>query len=245
MTCSRKIRPEIGVSSIWVRENSAYRIDRSWRWPAARSAAVNGCGESGQPLARQRIDIRWPQPVADRLHRRGDGIVGFSPRPNGNGIRIWWRKKNQNRSDGRKRPSGHLKPVCRPSAATIPTSGSTPSRRSPKPPESPPCFARSTGFRSVGRPRTDRTPLTPHPRGWGRSAVCGPLRAGFGVTPSAMWPGIADVIWHGAGARDVGGGTHGPIITVCRVGIAKRSACRSVARGAMMRASSARGRGRW
>jgi len=37
-------------------------IDRSWRWPAARSAAVNGCGESGQPLARQRIDIRWPQP---------------------------------------------------------------------------------------------------------------------------------------------------------------------------------------
>ena len=86
---------EIGVSSIWVRENSAYRIDRSWRRPAARSAAVNGCGESGQPLARQRIDIRWPQPVADRLHRRGDGIVGFSPRPNGNGIRIWWRKKNQ------------------------------------------------------------------------------------------------------------------------------------------------------
>jgi hypothetical protein len=63
MTCSRKIRPEIGVSSIWVRENSAYRIDMSWRWPAARSAAVNGCGESGQPLARQRIDIRWPQPV--------------------------------------------------------------------------------------------------------------------------------------------------------------------------------------
>jgi hypothetical protein len=47
MTCSRKIRPEVGVSSIWVRENSARRIDRSWRWPAARSAAVNGCGESG------------------------------------------------------------------------------------------------------------------------------------------------------------------------------------------------------
>ena len=62
---------------------------------------------------------------------------------------------------GGKRPSGQSKPVCRPSAATIPTSGSTPSRRSPKPPESPPCFARSTGFRSVGRPRTDRTPLTP------------------------------------------------------------------------------------
>ena len=137
-----------------------------------------------------------------------------------------------------------LKPVCRPSAATIPTSGSTPSRRSPKPPESPPCFARSTGFRSVGRPRTDRTPLT-HPRGWGCSAVCGPPRAVFGVTPSAMWPGIADVIWHGAGARDVGGGTHGPIITVCRVGIAERSACSSVARGAMMRASSARRKGRW
>ena len=28
-----KIRPEVGVSSIWVRENSACRIDRSWRWP--------------------------------------------------------------------------------------------------------------------------------------------------------------------------------------------------------------------
>jgi hypothetical protein len=27
--------------------------------------------------------------------------------------------------------------------------------------ESPPCFARSTGFRWVGRPRTDRTPLNP------------------------------------------------------------------------------------
>src|ERR1700730_8505199 len=60
-----------------------------------------------------------------------------------------------------------------------------------------------------------------------------------------MWPGIADVTWHGAGARDVGGGTHGPIITVCRVGIAERRACSSVARGAMMQASSARRRGRW
>jgi hypothetical protein len=48
-----------------------------------------------------------PNPVADRLHRRGDGIVGFSPSPNSNGIRIWWRERNQNRSDGRKRPSGH------------------------------------------------------------------------------------------------------------------------------------------
>jgi hypothetical protein len=45
-----------------------------------------------------------PNPVADRLHRRGDGIVGFGPSPNGNGIRIWWREKNQNRSDGRKTP---------------------------------------------------------------------------------------------------------------------------------------------
>ena len=122
---------------------------------------VNGCGESGQPLARQRIDIRWPQPVADRLHRRGDGIVGFSPRPNGNGIRIWWRKKIRIDRMGGNARAGISKPVCRPSAATIQTSGSTPSRRSPKSPESPPCFARSTSFRSVGRPRTDRTPLTP------------------------------------------------------------------------------------
>ena len=29
---------------------------------AARPASANGCGESGQPFARQRIDIRWPQP---------------------------------------------------------------------------------------------------------------------------------------------------------------------------------------
>ena len=144
-----------------VRENSAYRIERSRQWPAARSAAVNGCGESGQPLARQRIDIRWPQPVADRLHRRGDGIVGFSPRPNGNGIRIWWRKKNQNRSDGRKHPGGHFEAGLSALGRDDPDYGSTPSRRSPKPPESRPCFARSTGFRSVGRPRTDRTPLTP------------------------------------------------------------------------------------
>ena len=132
---------------------------------AARSAAVNGCGESGFRLRGSASISDGPNPVADRLHRRGDGIVGFSPSPNSNGIRIWWREKNQNRSDGRKRPSGQSKPVCRPSAATIPTSGSTPSRRSPKPPESPPCFARLTGFRSVGRPRTDRTALPPHPRG--------------------------------------------------------------------------------
>ncbi len=29
MTCSKKIRPETGRSSIWVRENSACRIERS------------------------------------------------------------------------------------------------------------------------------------------------------------------------------------------------------------------------
>ena len=29
MTCSKKTRPDTGLSSIWVRENSACRIDRS------------------------------------------------------------------------------------------------------------------------------------------------------------------------------------------------------------------------
>ena len=51
-----------------------------------------------------------------------------------------------------------------------PDERSTPSRRSPKPPGSPPCFARLTGFRSVdhpGRPNVS----TPHPRDFGRSAV--------------------------------------------------------------------------
>ena len=161
MTCSRKIRPEIGVSSIWVRENSSCRIDRSWRRPRPDRPRRTDAGSRASHLRGSASISDGPNPVADRLHRRGDGIVGFSPSPNSNGIRIWWREKNQNRSDGRKRPSGQSKPVCRPSAATIPTSGSTPSRRSPKPPESPPCFARLTGFRSVGRPRTDRTALPP------------------------------------------------------------------------------------
>src|SRR6185312_8205946 len=51
--------------------------------------------------------------------------------------------------------------------------------------------------------------------------------------------GIADVIWHGARGRDVGGGTHGPIITV----FGWRSWNERVqldGAGAMMRASAAR-----
>ena len=73
--------------------------------PIGRGERMRGVGPATCAAAH-----RYPmaQPVADRLHRRGDGIVGFSPRPNGNWIRIWWRKKNQNRSDGRERPSGHF-----------------------------------------------------------------------------------------------------------------------------------------
>lgn len=56
-------------------------------------------------------------------------------------------------------------------------------------------------------------------------------RGDVGVTPGAMWPGIADVIWHGAGARDAGGGTHvDPSSRCVGWGIAERSACTSVAR---------------
>ena len=40
MTCSKKTRPLTGVSSIWVRENSACKTEMSYRYPAARSAAL-------------------------------------------------------------------------------------------------------------------------------------------------------------------------------------------------------------
>ena len=180
-----------------------------------------------------------PNPVADRLHRRGDGIVGFGPSPNGNGIRIWWREKNQNRSDGRKRPSGQSKPVCRPSAATIPTSGSTPSRRSPKPPES------TAMFRLGRRPDRPNGPNPPTPS-TGLGTV-GRLRATEGGIRCDSQRYVARYCrrYLARREREMSVEGHGPIITVCRVGIAERSACSSVARGAMMRASSARRRGRW
>ena len=137
-----------------------------------------------------------------------------------------------------------LKPVCRPSAATIPTSGSTPFRRRPKPPELPQCFARSTGFRSVGRPRTDRTPVTPS-TGLG---TFGRLRATEGGIrcDSQRYGPVLPTFFGTVREREMSvEGPMDPIITVCRVGIAERSVCSSAARGAMIRASSARRKGRW
>jgi len=50
MTCSKKSRPVTGLSSIWVSENSACRMDRSYRYPAARSAGVKGWGRRASHL---------------------------------------------------------------------------------------------------------------------------------------------------------------------------------------------------
>ena len=141
---------EIGVSSIWVRENSAYRIDRSWRWPAARSAAVNGCGESGQPLERQRIDIRWPNRSQIACTAAATGSSGSARGRTVTGYAFGGARKIRIDRMGGNARAGISKPVCRPSAATIPTSGSTPSRRSPKPPESPP-WIRCDSQRYVAR----------------------------------------------------------------------------------------------
>ena len=51
MTCSKKIRPVTGLSSTWVRENSACSTEASYRYPAAVSSAVNGHGSSPVHLA--------------------------------------------------------------------------------------------------------------------------------------------------------------------------------------------------
>lgn len=45
MTWPKKIRPETGLSSIWVWENSACKMDTSSVWPAAMSSSVKGCGK--------------------------------------------------------------------------------------------------------------------------------------------------------------------------------------------------------
>ncbi len=50
MTCSKKIRPDTGLSSIWVSENSACKTEMSYRYPAARSAGLNGCGSRASHL---------------------------------------------------------------------------------------------------------------------------------------------------------------------------------------------------
>ena len=38
------------MSSTWVRENSACKMEMSYRYPAARSARVNGCGRRASHL---------------------------------------------------------------------------------------------------------------------------------------------------------------------------------------------------
>ena len=71
MTCSKKIRPVTGLSSTWVRENSACSTETSYRYPAAVSSAVNGHGSSAGPLGGQVPDDRLIEGIADRLHRGG------------------------------------------------------------------------------------------------------------------------------------------------------------------------------
>src|ERR1035437_3090018 len=51
ITCSKKIRPDRGRSSIWVRENSACRTEMSYRYPAARSASAHGLGKIASHLS--------------------------------------------------------------------------------------------------------------------------------------------------------------------------------------------------
>ena len=50
MTSSKKARPCAGRSSTCVSANSACRIDRSQRTPAARSPGSNGCGSRASHL---------------------------------------------------------------------------------------------------------------------------------------------------------------------------------------------------
>ena len=49
MTCSKNTRPDTGASSMPVRENSACRIDRSWR-SCGRSSGLKGCGTRASHL---------------------------------------------------------------------------------------------------------------------------------------------------------------------------------------------------
>ena len=50
MTWSKKIRPETGLSSTWVRENSACSTEMSYRYPAAWSAGEYGFGRIASHL---------------------------------------------------------------------------------------------------------------------------------------------------------------------------------------------------
>ncbi|RZL79918.1 MAG: hypothetical protein EOP32_18200 [Rhodococcus sp. (in: high G+C Gram-positive bacteria)] len=61
--------------------------------PIGRGERMRGVGPATCAAAH-----RYPMAPtgADRLHRRGDGIVGgVGPSPNGNGIRIWGREKSE------------------------------------------------------------------------------------------------------------------------------------------------------
>jgi transposase len=56
--CSKKIRPDTGLPSIWASENFACKMEMSYRCPAARSAHGERVQQPGQPLAQQRVDRR-------------------------------------------------------------------------------------------------------------------------------------------------------------------------------------------
>jgi hypothetical protein len=65
ITCSKKIRPETGRSSIWVSENSACRTEISYRYPAARSASVNGPGKIANHLSNRALI--WSGPSRSQI----------------------------------------------------------------------------------------------------------------------------------------------------------------------------------
>src|SRR5690348_16494607 len=70
MVCSKKIRPETGLSSTWVSENSGLHHREL---VAVAGGPVRGgerVRQPGQPLADQLVDGLRGQAVADRLHRR-------------------------------------------------------------------------------------------------------------------------------------------------------------------------------
>ena len=69
MTCSKKIRPVTGLSSIWVRENSACRIGDVIPVAGVPVGGVNGCGSRASHLRGSASICCRSQRVADRLQR--------------------------------------------------------------------------------------------------------------------------------------------------------------------------------
>jgi hypothetical protein len=71
MTCSKKIRPATGASSIWVRENPAADRAADYRYAISILQADERMWQAGQPFTQQRVDVLGTEPVADGLHSGG------------------------------------------------------------------------------------------------------------------------------------------------------------------------------